>query len=220
VAVETKGSAVVVWCQSNDTCENVWANRYSSGSWGTGQLIETQDEANARFPEVAVDSSGNAIAVWSLYDGIDDEVWANRYVAGQGWGTAQHIETSGSRDIGLPQVSVDSLGNAVVVWHQNDGAHYNIWSNRYAVGSGWGTPELIETNNMVDAAFPDVSVDYSGNAVAVWFQSDGTRYNIWANHCVSEEPMIPEFSTVIVPLIASLALVVQYAARRRNRKNG
>ncbi len=45
----------------------------------------------------------------------------------------------------------------------------------------WGDPVLIEINNAGGAAFPQVTVDVNGNAVAVWFQSDGTRNNIWAN---------------------------------------
>ena len=45
--------------------------------------------------EVAVDASGNAIAVWRQDDGIafNYNVWANRFVPGSGWGMAELIET-------------------------------------------------------------------------------------------------------------------------------
>jgi hypothetical protein len=45
----------------------------------------------------------------------------------------------------------------------------------------WGSPVLIETDNAGDARYPQIAVDSSGNALAVWAQSDGTRFNIWAN---------------------------------------
>ena len=97
------------------------------------------------------------------------------------WGTAVLIETDNAGDAGLPQVAVDGSGNAIAVWGQSDGTRYNIWANRYVVGTGWGTAGLIETNNAGDAGYPQVAVDGSGNAIAVWGQYDGTRYNIWAN---------------------------------------
>ena len=45
----------------------------------------------------------------------------------------------------------------------------------------WGTAELIETENFFGAVRPQIAVDGSGNAIAVWQQHDGTRENIWAN---------------------------------------
>ncbi len=45
----------------------------------------------------------------------------------------------------------------------------------------WGTDELIETNNAGSAYTPKTAMDAAGNAMAVWVQHDGTRYNVWAN---------------------------------------
>ena len=92
------------------------------------------------------------------------------------------IETDNAGDAINPQVAFDASGNAVVVWQQSDGTRYNIWSNRYTASTGlWGTAALIETDNAGDANNPQVAIDASGNALAVWSQSDGTRYNIWSN---------------------------------------
>ena len=66
--------------------------------------------------------------------------------ANSGWGTAQLIETD-AEIAAAPQVAVDGSGNAVAVWEQYDGTRYNIWSNRYVVGAGWGDAELIETDD-------------------------------------------------------------------------
>jgi hypothetical protein len=67
------------------------------------------------------------------------------------------------------------------VWHQSDGTRYNIWANRYIPGTGWDTAGLIETDNAGSALYPQIAFDTSGNAIAVWSQSDGTRDNIWAD---------------------------------------
>jgi len=102
--------------------------------------------------------------------------------ATKSWGTAALIETDNAGGAINPQVAFDASGNAVVVWQQSDGTRYNIWSNRYTASTGlWGTAALIETDNAGDANNPQVAIDASGNALAVWSQSDGTRYNIWSN---------------------------------------
>ena len=48
-------------------------------------------------------------------------------------------------------------------------------------GVGWGLPELIETDDADDADNPQVAIDANGNALAVWYQDDGMRTNIWSN---------------------------------------
>ncbi len=49
------------------------------------------------------------------------------------------------------------------------------------VPKAWTGAVLLETNDMGTAVGADVALDANGNAVAVWQQSDGTRFNIWAN---------------------------------------
>jgi hypothetical protein len=182
VAVDAAGNTIAVWYQSDGTRNNIWANRFVSGiGWGTAALIETDNAGSASFPQVAVDAEGNAIAVWWQYDGTRDNIWANRFGAGTGWGTALLIETDNAGGASFPQVAVDASGNAIAVWNQFDGTRHNIWANRFGAGTGWGTATLIETDNVSEASYPQVAVDAAGNAIAVWKQFDGTRYNIWAN---------------------------------------
>jgi hypothetical protein len=191
VAVDRSGNAVAVWYQSNGTLNNTWANRYAAGSgWERATLIETDNAGDAQDPQVAVDGSGNALAVWYQSDGTRNNIWANRYAAGSGWERATLIETDDAGDAQNPQVAIDGSGEAVAVWYQSDGTLNNTWANRYAAESGWKTATLIETDNAGDAWAPQVAVDSSGNAVAVWYQDDGTRSNIWANRFDDKPPSI------------------------------
>ncbi len=41
-----------------------------------------------------------------------------------------------------------------------------------------GQREVIETDNAGNASSPQIAMDSSGNAIAVWHQDDGTRNNI------------------------------------------
>ena len=183
VAVGRTGDAIAVWYQWEESVRtNVWANRYDVGTgWGTAELIENMDSENAYDPQVAVDSSGDATAVWIQWDGSLNNIWSNRYVVGTGWDSAVLIETDDAGHASNPQVAIDGSGNAIAVWQQDDGDRSNIWSNQYVVGTGWGTPTLIETNDAGSARNPQVAVDDSGNAMVVWEHFDGTRYDIWSN---------------------------------------
>ncbi len=186
VAVDSSGNAIAVWDQFDGFRSNVYSNRYVVGTgWGEAQLVETDDLEVARYPQVAVDGSGNAIAVWVQTDFASSSVWSNRYVVGMGWGEAELIETQEVGFVEGPQVAVDEAGNAIAVWYQEDGTHWDVWSNRYEVGIGWGGAQLIETEDAGNADRPRVAVDNSGNAIAVWSQSDGTHWNICSNRYVA-----------------------------------
>ncbi len=187
VAVDGLGNAVVVWCQWNETGPNIWSNRYVvSEGWGTAQMIETS-ERTTLHPQVAVDPSGSAIAVWCQDDGLlHYNIWSNRFVPGAGWGAPELAQTDSAWHAEGPQVAVDMQGNATAVWRQFDGVRYNMWSNRYVVGTGWGTAEMIEDQDGY-VLYPMVSVSGSGDAVSVWAQHDGFRESLWSNRYVVGE---------------------------------
>jgi hypothetical protein len=79
---DNAGNALAVWSQSDGTRQNsynILANRFTPATgWGTAQLIETDNTREAVSPHVAVDSSGNALAVWSQFDGTRYSILANR----------------------------------------------------------------------------------------------------------------------------------------------
>jgi uncharacterized protein YheU (UPF0270 family) len=175
ITVDTNGDAVAVWQQLDGT-QNIWANHYLAGwGWGTATTI-SDGVGNATVPQVVADTSGNAVAVWAQFDGTRDNIMANRYLAGSGWGTAALIETDNSGTAANPQISVGADGNGMAVWQQSDGTRTNIWANHYSAGSGWDGAMLIEHDDTAGAIDPQVATDTSGNAVAVWTQSN----SIWS----------------------------------------
>lgn len=152
--------------------------------WGVARLIETNNAGSARDPEIAVYANGNAVAVWSQSDGMRGNIWASHYNSTTGtWDLPTLIETDDASNALAPKVAVGLDGNAVAVWSQSDGLRFNVWANFYNGTTGvWGTAQLLEVDNAGDAVNPDIAVDASGNAIVVWCQFDGVRFNIWANH--------------------------------------
>jgi len=186
IAIDAHGNALAAWVQSDGTLQSLWASRYTAaGGWGAAALIESNDAGDAISPQIAIDANGNALAVWHLFDGTTQSTWANRYTAGTGWGAAARIESGNAGDAFGAQIAIDAAGNALAVWAQSDGTRFNIWANRYTVGAGWGTAALIESDNGGAAHEPHLAIDANGNALAVWAQSDGARYNAWASRYTS-----------------------------------
>ncbi|QCF27486.1 Ig-like domain-containing protein [Hydrocarboniclastica marina] len=180
IAFGADGSAMAVWRQDDGSRRVIHANRYVAGSgWQGDEPIETNGN-HASVPQVAVDIDGNALAVWAQWDGSRNNIYANRYVAGNGWQVSQLIET-GNGAANDPQIAFDNDGNALAVWVQNDGTYDNVHFNRYVAGTGWQTDEPIEAGNAGNASFPQIAIDDAGNALAVWHKRDGVQSDIVAS---------------------------------------
>jgi hypothetical protein len=107
-----------------------------------------------------------------------------------GWSEPVLVETDDAGSAWQSRVAADAAGNAVAVWMQSDGARYNVWANRYAVGAGWGTAQLIETHNAGDVLELDLAMDARGNVVATWSEIDRARTgpfsDVWASRYVAD----------------------------------
>jgi len=194
VAMNSAGNGIAVWRQFEGTQYHIMANTYTAGvGWGTAQAIES-NAGDAIAPQVALDSGGNAIAVWRQADGAQINVWVNRYAAGAWGATPQSFVptdtvTTDTGDAAAPQVAVDPDGDGIVVWQQQQtpttstvNPPNDVWATHYsAASSSWDpTPRLLETASG-NAINPRIAMDDTGNGLAVWQQTDGARYNIWAS---------------------------------------
>jgi len=189
IAMDDEGAAIAVWMQSDIPHFNIWANRFDGVSWGTAEMLETDDAGDATLPQIAMDGTGAAIAVWTQNDessvNLRANIWASRF-NGSTWGAPVLVETNSTSLATLPQIAMDGTGAAIAVWNQNDeypaSLWSNIWVNRFD-GSSWSTPEMIETFDAGDASDPQIAMNGTGTAIVVWQQWDTVSGlgSIWAN---------------------------------------
>jgi hypothetical protein len=179
IAMDGAGNAVAVWIQSDGTAFSVWANHFDGSAWGTAAVIETDDTVYLEYPQIAMNDSGDAVAVWEQHAGGSQvNIWANHF-DGSTWGTAERIENSNNRTIN-PQIAMDGAGNAIAVWEEQiEVGHRNVWANHFD-GSAWGSARLIEHTSF-SAYKPQIAMEYDGSAIAVWEQADNYFDEIWAN---------------------------------------
>ena len=73
---------------------------------------------------------------------------------------------------------MDDNGNALIVWAQYDGSGIRqVFKSEYRDGS-WTHPADLSDNISPEgehAVQPQVAMDNNGNAIIVWYQSDGSN---------------------------------------------
>jgi len=172
VALDSKGDAVAVWERSNESAYVVQASeRPAGGSWQTpldlsGPAAEPTDE------QVAIDSQGDAVAVWQFWNGEPHGVQASEMPAGGSWQTPLDISESGMLSL-HPSVAVDPGGDAIATWEVDEGAgHFVAQASSMPAGGSWQTPvQLSEAGESAGRA--SIAFDPHGDAVAVWSASNG-----------------------------------------------
>lgn len=173
VAVNADGKAVAVWEQpGSGVLDSIMASYYTPGiGWSSVVTIET-GSGHAEEPVVSIDLAGNAISIWKQTDGNAFSIWANRFTAGLGWGTATVIEAGVSPTFS-PALAMDGSGNALAVWLQPS----TLLANRFEPGTGWKGTTLVSAGF---AAPPDIAMNADGKAVVVWGDGDhilASRYS-------------------------------------------
>ncbi len=171
VAIDASGNSVAVWVR-NGVVQYAFratggANAFSTGADMPGASTTTSNV------HVAMDSGGDAAAVWQTSGGL---IQAAYMPAGSGgtFGSAQTLETDATFKPVNPAIALDGNGNAVAVWEHSDGANLRIEALYGAGGAFSGTPQIVSPAGH-PATDPQVGMDPSGNATAVWLESDGTN---------------------------------------------
>lgn len=155
---------------------------FTAPRWHHATRIERIVTNTSSHPQIALDSSGRALVVWSTHDGISYNICSAQYVPGIGWSDAVELLKNNMAVVYCPKISMNARGHAVAVWSHYDGVRSSVWAICYAPNSGWGVATSIEVDtNQCDAETPQVDIDIHGNAIVVWRRYNHTQRSIWAN---------------------------------------
>jgi len=157
--------------------------------------------ADTGEPDVAMDGSGNAIAVWRQPQGsVPDNIFASRFTPGAGWGVESTIAPAGTITPGYeprlmtPVIAVGANGDAIVIWREAiyilalDTWFSRLEARRYTPFGGWEQAYALNSSILVlesDLRDWNIDMDDSGNAVVVWsmntYGATGTVFDIFAS---------------------------------------
>jgi len=199
VFLDAAGTAHVIWQHNDGTL--VSSRNTPAVSWTALERIPTDGIGAPRGWRGGMDGAGNIIAIWNSDVAGTTSPWANRYVPGSGWGTPVQLE-GGVNYVWDLDLAVDSGGNAVAFWRPAHNGQSRLMSRRYAPGSGWGTAEVVNTDDggvgsvltgryrsgtgwsvatietppaSMAVHTPRIGTDASGSALAVWITKNANN---------------------------------------------
>lgn len=140
--------------------------------YGAGSVEKVQPGTDfSGTPYIVMDSHGNAIALWvQIYPNFDLSVprldlYANRYVASSGWGTAKLLCSDEYIRYGI---AMNPQGDAVVAWAvSNQASKCSVYTSIYNDLSGWGDPQNIY-NGTGSPMDPQVAIGSSEEYAVAW----------------------------------------------------
>jgi|UPI0006470C8C hypothetical protein len=175
--MNTSGHGFAAWQQDTDGTGtwNIQAARFDVGThaWSSSVALHPGNRSQSA-PAITTNATGNAIAAWTENTGnFVFNVYAARFVAAQGiWGPATLIQTVSGQTAQSPRVVLDADGNGTVAWQQYSGPDLNlaIYAARFDAGSGsWKS--AVQLDPGTGANNPQLALDASGNAFAIWEQA-------------------------------------------------
>jgi hypothetical protein len=172
IVVDPEGNAYAVWRGFNQVWSDIYfAYRPAGGAWGTNVKVNDGTSAVSKgSPAIAVDGSGNTLAIWEDARNGGRDIFASYRPAGGTWGSNDQVnESAGFGSAWSPAVAMDRLGNAYAVWMEiaSGGLNADIYFAYRPVGGTWGSPVKVPAGSSWNGV-PDIAADIKGNAFAVW----------------------------------------------------
>ena len=185
VAMDALGNAMVVWRQFDGASTSIWANLHElDRGWGVADVLDVEQEGTAFDPQIVMNASGTAIAMWTQSGRQQSRIHACHYQKGRGWGRTVRVGHQHDKTVLVAQLAMDDRGNALAVWGEQDGKRLVVCASRYQAGGSWSLPSKIDrdaTSGAGNSLDPQLVMDGHGNAVALWQQVNGVERGIWAS---------------------------------------
>lgn len=176
VAMNDSGAVMAAFARY-DASGHVWARSYT-GTTGWSPAATRLDTLTnySNYPDVALNSNGNATVVWEQWDGTRNQPFARSYSPGSGWAAAP-VELDGDTDPSIDRIhiSLGADGNGLAHWTLND--RTGVTARRFVSGS-WQPAETVVTGTNIYTA--DALIAPDGRIVQTWADNK----NVYAKICV------------------------------------
>ena len=161
--------------------------------------VASVQRSTSAWPQIALDSAGNAHAVW-LGGGAPALVHASTRPRGSTTWSAPVAIAPPDRETSRPQLALDAAGNAVAAWTDADGM------TRVAIRPVGGSWQPAAEVSSVPTAGVRVGMGEVGAALAVWSRLEPGRIRVEASQLGGTGPVLAGF---VVPPTATAGVPVE-----------
>lgn len=174
LTVAANGHATAVWVRNvSPIVSQIWSSRDVGAGWTAASMVTT-DTSPSPGIDVTSDAAGNVTAIWAQPGGASGYyvVRAARLddVTGA-WSTPTTL-SDGTRNASFAKPSVNTNGDAVVVWYEDNSG---LYASNYTAATATWSPRVFLPGTLAPT-FPtqeSTAIDDSGNAMAIWLQFVG-----------------------------------------------
>ena len=168
VALNASGQAVAVWTRiSGANADILAATLVFGGSW-TAPVSLTSLGTAVNSPRVAINASGQAVALWCKSDGSYFLVEAATLLFGGGWSAAEALSSTGG-NASAPALAFNDAGQTAAVWIRED----VVQARTSTFGGAWGSGANLSKKPAVSSTF--LLMDPYGNVRASWRRAVGEK---------------------------------------------
>lgn len=187
------GETVAAWARVDSTPSSIVqaATRSAGGAFSAVADLSAAGHGGVD-PQVGVDAAGNAVAIWSRFDGTSRVVQVATRPAGHLFGAPTDLSLAG-RDALVPGLAVNPAGDAVVAWQRSNGTNTIVQSAVARAGAGFAPPADLSLPGR-DATAPQVGIDADGDAIVGWQRSDGASTIVQAAGYDAAGPLLRSLS--------------------------
>ncbi|MCB0688870.1 MAG: hypothetical protein KDC53_20170 [Saprospiraceae bacterium] len=187
VAMDANGNFVVVWeswipysMGVIDSIQEIHGQRYMADGSAIGNEFRIHEElpVGQTKPAVAMDQHGNFVVTWTGIAYQDDtlvsttDIYARRFQAnGTPLSSTVKVNTYNIEIQQYPRISMDTLGDFVIVWESNTTSANEIYGQRFSASGVKAGSEfkILNSNVFIESQKrPVVSLDFDGDFVVAW----------------------------------------------------
>jgi len=198
VAISENGTVIAVWHSVVSNADVIVSDTKSiSGSWNSAKNVFSGTAAlKHNYPQVAIDSQGNAVLLWFRYNLINNAyqnvtlLTSSLNQNSTNWTIPAFLSNPGIRNPAdlFIKIQFDPNDNAVAIWNNSyDNQTFSIETSAKLSGMSW---QLFQTLTISTySQLGDLSIDSLGNALAVYMNWDGNNIQLQSQEGNIENPV-------------------------------
>lgn len=193
IAIGSDGTAVAAWHILSGGIDRIYSSHKAlAGAWSAGTQISNVAN-NSVNPKVAVDSSGNALAVWYIYSlsgGAFSDVYlqSSRKPVGGSWSLPILVsDMPGYYDPSrlTARIAYDSTDTAIAAWTNSpEGSKFLLYTTVLETGGNgtWYSPPADVAELEASPEGYDLSVTNALSAFLAYMVSNGSNIAIYSSN--------------------------------------
>jgi len=175
-AVAANSSTVfVTWEDTRNGHYEIYFSKSTDNgtTWSTNKHVDDSSLSyDARYPDIAVDSSGKIVIVWEDYRNSNWDIYSSVSTdGGSTWSANKRVDDTGIGTLQqeMPSIAVDLDKKFHVMWQDYRNSNYQIfYSNSTTPSTSWSANQRVDDSAGGTSKYPSVTVDINRMVHGIW----------------------------------------------------